>query len=110
MFSLLMENREREAESDYENRARELHNRLVQEMVGDNNRVHSIAAHLGEIAGLLTCNGVGLSLDGKVTLHGMTPDPLQFAGLIEHVSTSVVTSSNHATNQIHAELSARVGL
>ncbi|WP_116811854.1 GAF domain-containing protein [Steroidobacter cummioxidans] len=102
MFSLLMENREREAESGYENRARELHSRLEQEMATAAVRSDSIAAHLGEIAGLVACDGAGLSLDGKVTLHGMTPDAQHFAGLVEHVRSSVATSSNYASNEIRA--------
>ncbi|WP_129644867.1 HWE histidine kinase domain-containing protein [Peristeroidobacter agariperforans] len=102
MFSLLLENREREAESGYENHARELHDRLVQDMVSEQNRARSIATHLDNIASQLTCDGVGLSLDGTVTLHGMTPDRRQFAGLIEHVRTSVTPSGNYATNEIRA--------
>lgn len=102
MFSLLMENREREAESSYENRARELHDRLVQNMVSEENRARSIATHLDDIADLLACDGIGLSLDGNVTLHGMTPDPRQFADLIEHVRASVAGTGNYATNEIRA--------
>lgn len=102
LFSLLMENREREAESGYENRARELHNRLVQDMVSEQNRAQSIANHLDDIADQLSCDGVGLSLDGAVTLRGMTPDRQQFAGLIGHLRTSVTTSGNYATHEIRA--------
>ncbi len=102
MFSLLMENREREAESGYENRARDLHDRLVQNMVSEEDRAHSITTHLDDIADLLTCDGIGLSLDGEVTLHGMTPDARQFAGLIEHVRESIATTGNYVTNEIRA--------
>lgn len=102
MFSLLMENREREAESGYENRARELHNRLVQDMVGEENRAQSITKHLDAIADQLTCDGIGLSLGSQVTLHGMTPEPRQFAGLIQHLRTSLATSGNYASNEIRA--------
>ncbi|MFC4308278.1 HWE histidine kinase domain-containing protein [Steroidobacter flavus] len=100
MFSLLMENREREAESGYENRARELHNRLVQDMVGEENRAQGIIKHLDDIADQLTCDGVGLSLGSQVTLHGMTPEPPQFAGLIQHLRTELASSDNYATNEI----------
>lgn len=100
MFSLLMENREREAESGYENRAHELHNRLVQAMAGEENPARGIGKHLDDIAAQLICDGVGLSLDGQITLHGMTPDAGQFADLIEHIRTSVTASDNYATNEI----------
>jgi light-regulated signal transduction histidine kinase (bacteriophytochrome)/CheY-like chemotaxis protein len=102
MFSLLMENRERESESSYETRARDLHDRLVQKMVSENNRAQSIATHLDDIADLLTCDGIGLSLDAAATLRGMTPDARQFAGLIEHIRESVATSGNYATHEIRA--------
>jgi light-regulated signal transduction histidine kinase (bacteriophytochrome) len=102
MFSLLMENREREAESGYENRARDLHDRLVQDMVGEENRAQSIVNHLDDIADQLTCDGVGLSLGGQVTLRGVTPEPPQFAGLIQHLRASLASSDNYATNEIRA--------
>lgn len=108
MFSLLMENREREAESGYENRARELHDRLVLNMVSEENRAQSITEHLDDIADLLACDGIGLSLDGEVTLRGMTPEPRQFAGLIEHIRTSVATTANYSTNEIRATYSPGV--
>ncbi|GFE83178.1 signal transduction histidine kinase [Steroidobacter agaridevorans] len=103
MFSLLMENREREAESGYENRARELNDRLVQALTGEDNRAQGIARRLGDIATQLNCDGIGLSIDGKVTLHGMTPEPRQFVDLIEHIRASTTTSGNHAINAIRAD-------
>ncbi|MBL8266449.1 HWE histidine kinase domain-containing protein [Steroidobacter sp.] len=102
MFSLLMENREREAESGYETRARELHDRLVLNMVSAENRTDSIVTHLDDIGDQLACDGIGLSLEGEVTLNGMTPDRQQFAELIEHIRASVATSGNYATNEIRA--------
>ena len=100
MFSLLMENREREVETSYENRARELHDRLVLGMVNENDRAQSIATHLDDIANLLSCDGVGLALDGRITLRGMTPDAQQFIDLIGHIRESVATNANYATNEI----------
>lgn len=102
MFSLLMENREREVETGYETRARELHDRLVRNMVGEENRTLSVATHLDDIADLLTCDGIGLALNGQVTLHGLAPDARQFHGLIEHIRESVATSGNYPTNEIRA--------
>lgn len=100
MFSLLMENRELEAEAGYENRARELHDRLVRSMVSDENRSRSMAMHLEELADLIACDGVGLAMNGQITLHGMTPDRRQFAGLIEHIRQSMATSNNYPTHEI----------
>jgi light-regulated signal transduction histidine kinase (bacteriophytochrome)/CheY-like chemotaxis protein len=102
MFSLLIENAERDVESSYENRARELNDRLVHAMAGEENRAEGIARRLDEIAALLVCDGVGLSLNGKITLHGVTPDRRQFADLIEHIRASAPTSGNYAVNEIRA--------
>ena len=102
MFSLLMENGEREVEAVYENRARELHDRLVRSMVSEENRARNLANHLDDIADLIACDGVGLALDGRLTLRGLAPDARQFAGLIEHIRTSLSTSGNYATYEIRA--------
>lgn len=102
MFSLLMENRERETESGYENRARGLNDRLVQALAGEDNRAQGIARRLGDIAAQLNCDGVGLLLNGKVTLHGMTPEPRQFVDLIEQIRASTTAPGNRAINEIRA--------
>jgi len=105
MFSLLMENRELEAETGYENRARELHDRLVRTMVGEANRSQSMTLHLEDLADLIACDGVGLAMNGQITLHGMTPDRRQFAGLVEHLRESTEASSNFATQEIRTAYS-----
>lgn len=102
MFSLLMENREREAETGYENRARELHDRLMLNMVGEENRSQSIATQLDDIADLLACDGIGLALNGQITLHGLTPDAQQFEALVDHIRESMATPGNYATHEIRA--------
>jgi light-regulated signal transduction histidine kinase (bacteriophytochrome)/CheY-like chemotaxis protein len=86
MFSLLMESREREGEAAYEERGRKLHNRLITAMAGEASRFESIVNHLDEIADLLICDGIGLWINGGATLHGLTPTPDQFAGMIDQLN------------------------
>ncbi len=86
MFSLLMESRERDAESLYEARARKLHNQLVTVMASEATRFDSIVSHLDEIAELLSCDGIGVWTGGHATLQGMAPTQDQFAGLIGHLT------------------------
>jgi light-regulated signal transduction histidine kinase (bacteriophytochrome)/CheY-like chemotaxis protein len=86
MFSLLMESRERDAESLYEARARKLHNELVTVMASEATRFDSIVSHLDEIAELLSCDGIGVWTGGHGTLQGMAPTGEQFTGLIEHLT------------------------
>jgi light-regulated signal transduction histidine kinase (bacteriophytochrome) len=86
MFSLLMENRERESEAAYEARGQKLHQQLVTVMASEATRFHSIVAHLDDIADLLVCDGIGVWIDGQPTLKGLTPDAKQFAGLVDHLN------------------------
>jgi light-regulated signal transduction histidine kinase (bacteriophytochrome) len=81
MFSLMMENREREEERGYESRAQKLHHRLVQVMAAEASRFESIVAHLDDIADLLSCDGIGVWLRGAATLKGIAPTERQFADL-----------------------------
>jgi light-regulated signal transduction histidine kinase (bacteriophytochrome)/CheY-like chemotaxis protein len=106
MFSLLMENRELETETGYENRARELHDRLVRKMASDEDHSRSIAEHFEDLADLIACDGVGLALNGQLALHGMTPDRRQFAGLIEHLRESITTHENYVTHEIRTTYAA----
>ncbi len=74
MFSLLMENRERELEHSYEMRAHNLHQRLVTVMAAEATQFESVIAHLDEIADLLACDGIGVWVRDHATLKGLTPD------------------------------------
>ena len=102
MFSFLMESREREVESGYENRAQSLHQRLVTVMAAEATQFESIIAHLDDIADLLVCDGVGVWVRGNATLKALTPSEAQFAGLIEHLNTLGLTET-HACHDISAE-------
>ncbi|MBR1217958.1 GAF domain-containing protein [Bradyrhizobium sp. U87765 SZCCT0131] len=91
MFSLLMENRERETEVAVEARGQLLHQRLVTVMASENMRFDSIIGHLDDIADLLVCDGIGVWVNGRGVLRGLAPTEAQFAGLIEHLCRHEVT-------------------
>jgi len=99
MFSLLMESRERDSEASYEARARKLHNQLVTVMAGEGTRFESIVAHLDEIADLLSCDGIGVSVSGRSILQGVTPTAEQFTGLIGYLNSQEI-SEVHSTHEI----------
>jgi light-regulated signal transduction histidine kinase (bacteriophytochrome) len=101
MFSLLMENREREGEAAYEARAQKLHQQLVTVMAGEAMQFESIVAHLEDIADLLTCDGVGVWTNGKATLKGLTPTEEQFAGLVSFLHAKQIVDV-HARREIAA--------
>ena len=85
MFSLLNENREREEEAAYEARAQKMHQQLVTVMAAEATRLESIIAHLDDIADLLTCDGIGVWVNDRATLKGLTPNEQQFAALVAYL-------------------------
>jgi light-regulated signal transduction histidine kinase (bacteriophytochrome) len=108
MFSLLMESRERDKESRYERHARTQHDALVTKMASQAPVADGILAYLGEIRDLLTCDGIGAWLESHATLHGDTPTPDEFAGLVGHLNARAVTEV-YATHEIGAEYAAGQG-
>jgi light-regulated signal transduction histidine kinase (bacteriophytochrome)/CheY-like chemotaxis protein len=82
MFSLLMENRERDNESAAEARAQKLHHQLITVMANEATQFESIVAHLDDLADLLACDGIGVWINDRATLKGLTPDEPQFAKLV----------------------------
>lgn len=102
MFSLLVENRERESEVAYEVRAQKLHQQLVTVMASEAKQFESIIAHLDDIADLLTCDGIGVWVNDRATLHGLTPNEQQFTELIAHLRRSDI-SEIYARKEIGSE-------
>jgi light-regulated signal transduction histidine kinase (bacteriophytochrome) len=102
MFSLLVENRERESEVAYEARAQKMHHQLVTMMASEATRFESVIAHLDDIADLLTCDGIGVWVNDGATLKGLTPNQQLFAELIIHLQRSDI-SEIYACNEISRE-------
>jgi light-regulated signal transduction histidine kinase (bacteriophytochrome)/CheY-like chemotaxis protein len=102
MFSLLVENRERESEAAYETRAQKLHQQLVTVMASEAKQFESIIGHLDDIADLLTCDGIGVWVNDRATLKGLTPNEQQFAELIVHLQHSDI-GEIYARNEIGSE-------
>jgi light-regulated signal transduction histidine kinase (bacteriophytochrome)/CheY-like chemotaxis protein len=105
MFSLLMENRERKAEAEYEGRGQTLHQRLITMMAGEGLEFESIVAHLDDIADLLTCDGIALWMKDRAILRGRTPGEAQLPGLIHHLKSKDITSV-YAQHDIGSEYPA----
>jgi light-regulated signal transduction histidine kinase (bacteriophytochrome)/CheY-like chemotaxis protein len=102
MFSLMMENREREAESTYEIRGQKLHQRLVTLMAAEGQQLESIVTHLDDISDLLACDGIGLWMDHRAILKGRTPDQAQFEQLVSFLKRLDIVEI-YARNNIGAE-------
>jgi light-regulated signal transduction histidine kinase (bacteriophytochrome)/CheY-like chemotaxis protein len=114
MFSMMLESREREEAAGYEQRSRAITDRLMAVVAQDADLLHS-PDWLGEtIGGAIPNDGLGVYVDGKVSLTGMAPDEAQFRALVRDLSTGaasqIVISDNlskiHAPAAAYAEIAA----
>lgn len=101
MFSLILESREREAEAAYEASSRTLHDRLMGALASGGTSLENITGFLDDIAGIVTCDGIGVLVNGEVTLRGATPTAEEFTGLVRFLNRTA-TSRAFATHEIGA--------
>lgn len=86
MFSLMLESRERREAADYETHARGVTDRMMASMAQDSELLHN-GPWIGEtIADIIPADGVGVLLDGAVTLSGLTPCREQFLEIIDQLA------------------------
>jgi light-regulated signal transduction histidine kinase (bacteriophytochrome) len=78
IFSYMLESREQEIEARHVERARNLHDRLVNS-VATASGPESLTPFLGELCGLAACEGVSLHMGGQTARHGdsLEADQLQ---------------------------------
>jgi light-regulated signal transduction histidine kinase (bacteriophytochrome) len=95
MFSLMLESRERREAAEYETRARAVSDRLMATVAQDSELLTN-APWLGEIiSDAIPVDGVGVYLDGAISLSGLAPNREQFL--------DIVTMLNQASaNQVFA--------
>ena len=87
MFSMMLESREREESAAYEQRSRAITDRLMAVVAQDADLLHN-PEWIGEtISAAVPNDGVGVYLDGKVSLSGMAPDEAQFRALVRDLSS-----------------------
>ncbi len=104
MLSLLLENRERDEEIEYERESRAMHNQLMAAMAADASIFENISGLADRIAELIPCDGIGLWVDQDVTLKGTTPTREEFLGVVRFLNSSVASQvySTEQLSQIHA--------
>lgn len=91
MFSMMLESREREESAGYEQRSRAITDRLMAVVAQDADLLHN-PEWIGEtIAAAIPNDGVGVYLDGRVSLSGMAPDETQFRALVRDLSTGAAS-------------------
>ncbi|MCW5687387.1 MAG: GAF domain-containing protein [Pseudolabrys sp.] len=84
MFSWVLESRERERDVAYESRARLLHNQMMAGLAAGKPGAETLRNFLGSLRDIISCDGVGVWLDGKATLSGSTPSVGDFERLVRH--------------------------
>lgn len=99
MFSWILESREREVEAAQEGRSREIHTRLMSALASGGTSLEDLSGFLDEVAGIVSCDGVGLWVNGEVTLQGATPTAEEFAGLVRFLNRTAA-SRPYATDEI----------
>lgn len=99
MFSLLIENRERDDETEYERETRGLHNQLMSAMASETSVFDSLSDLTERVGELVPCDGIGLWIDEDVTLKGITPTREEFMGIVRFLNSSAA-SQIYSTDQL----------
>lgn len=82
IFSMMLESRERAETADYEGKARQVADRLMSAVAQDHDLL-SNARWLGDVVfDTVPSDGVGVYIDGQITLSGLTPDESAFAAIV----------------------------
>ena len=97
IFSMMLESRERAETADYEGKARQVADRLLAAVAQDSELLHN-AGWLGDIIfDTIPADGVGVYIDGQMTLSGLTPDETAFAAIV-NMMNRVAASQVYTTD------------
>ena len=104
MFSWVLDGRERDAEAEYETRARALYQRLMGAMATGEATMRAVLDHTDDLSELITCDGVGVWIDGEADLRGTTPTREEFAGLVRFLNLAPAGQAfaTHDLGSLHA--------
>jgi light-regulated signal transduction histidine kinase (bacteriophytochrome)/CheY-like chemotaxis protein len=98
MFSMMLESRERREAAEYEARARNVSDRLMAATAQDNALLND-AEWLGEIIfDTVPADGVGVYVNGAVSLSGLTPSRPEFlavVSMLNRLAASQVYTTDH---------------
>ena len=99
IFSMMLESRERAETADYEGKARQVADRLMSAVAQDHDLL-SNARWLGDIIfDTIPADGVGVYIDGQISLSGLTPDEAAFAGIVSMLNR-VAASQVYTTDAL----------
>lgn len=99
MFSMMLEGRERRAAAEFQAAGRALSDKLMASVASDGGQLTD-AQWLGELlSGAIPADGVGISIEGRISLAGLTPDRQQFEAVLRLLNRTAA-SKVFATEQI----------
>lgn len=97
IFSMMLESRERAETAEYEGKARQVADRLLAAVAQDSELLHN-DGWLGDIIfDTIPADGVGVYIDGQMTLSGLTPDETAFAAIV-NMMNRVAASQVYTTD------------
>ena len=108
MFSLALDAKIRESEIEAEKRAQEFHHKVLRMVGPEQGPVSQLASMVGEMSGLVDCNGIGMIVDEEVELWGETPERPEFKALVQFLNRTVSNSIfvTHELGKLHPAAAA----
>ncbi len=101
MFAMKLESRERQATGDFTERARHVADRLLQQVAGDATLLDDPTWLAETINDVIEADGVGVSINGRIALSGLTPPERAFARLVRALN-GAAAGKVHAADSITA--------
>ncbi|MCP1468943.1 light-regulated signal transduction histidine kinase (bacteriophytochrome) [Sphingobium sp. OAS761] len=101
IFSMMLEGRERAETAAYEGKARQVADRLLSAVAQDHDLL-SNARWLGDIIfDTVPADGVGVYIDGQMTLSGLTPDAPAFSAIVTMLNRAAASQVYTTDNLSH---------
>jgi light-regulated signal transduction histidine kinase (bacteriophytochrome)/CheY-like chemotaxis protein len=86
MFSWILEGRERDDDVDYEARAHQIQEQLMQGVASHAHSPRTIIGFLGDYRRMIDCDGIAVWSEGEITLEGETPTENEAKDLISFIN------------------------
>lgn len=99
MFSLILDSRERETSAAHESQARRLHNNIMTKLANNCYSFENISSLVDDLAEIIPCDGIGIYVNGQVTLKHLTPNDLEFKDLVQFLTRNA-SNRIYATNEL----------
>ncbi|MBR0994634.1 GAF domain-containing protein [Bradyrhizobium japonicum] len=86
MFSYMLESREREDEAAFERRTRVVHDQIAAAFAAPDGSLRNIPEFLTGMSDYIPSDGVGIYIDGHISLSGVTPTREEFLQLVRFLN------------------------